>query len=198
MSRLFTRLENIGQEGSDREPPSLPGAEPAPDSKVDPGPAGTAVGAAVPVPLPPLVPGYAGAPDVPLAAPASSARPAWTVKLWFSSLVLIVALSLAVLFVPRQQWLAPHRPAGVVQSQPVTAAPEPARTAPAAPAAPAAAAVMPAPPAAMAPASQPPARAEAEPAPAHPAANRAAAPAANAASCTEAMVALNLCVTPSP
>ena len=192
MSRLFTRLENIGQEGSDRESPSPPGAEPAPDSNADAGPAGTAVGTAVPVPMPPLVPGYAGAPDVPLAAPASSARPAWTVKLWFSSLVLIVALSLAVLFMPRQQWLGTHRPTGVVQSQPVTAAPEPARSAPAE------AAFTPAPPAAMAPAPQPPARTEAEPAPARPAASRAAAPAANAASCTEAMLALNLCATPSP
>ena len=188
MSRLFTRLENIGQESNDKETEPLPDAQEAARSQAEANQPDPSVPSAVPAP-PPLVPGYVGAPSH-AAASLPEARPVWTVRLWFASLLLLVALSLAVLLMPRQQLAAPQRPAAVVQDLPAAVAPASQKPA---------AVVAPAPSAAAAPASRPTARTEAVPEAPRPAApGRATAPAASTASCTEAMLALNLCATPSP
>lgn len=199
MSRLFTRLENIGQEGSDKGPLSLPEARGAADPPVTParadaGNSATPLPAVDAAPLPPLVPGYVGAPALPATPLPPATRPTWTVRLWFASVVSLIALSLFVLLMPQQAASPRKRPATAEQEQPKAAAPAPEA---------AAAAIAPSLPATVTPAARPIARTDVAPAPA-PAPVRPATPArvtppaSSAAPCTEAMLALNLCATPSP
>lgn len=197
MSRLFTRLENIGQEGSDKEPLPLPEAQ----GRAEPPSTllrSDAANPATPLPaveveaapMPPLVPGYVGAPVLSARPLPPATRPTWTVKLWLASLVSLIALSLFVLFVPQQSTSPRERPAAAVQDRPNAAA----TTAEAA-----TRAIAPSLPAAITPAARPVPRTDAAPAPVRPATPvQARPPTSSAVPCSEAMLALNLCATPSP
>lgn len=235
MSRLFSRLENRGQDQSGSAPP-------APSTEGDrPGPAPFDAGAPVPArpgsdadvhdatasaapAIRPLVPGYAIATSLGIAAPSAPvvSRPVWPVWFWLLSLLLLLAFSLLVLMLPERllplSWQTP--PAAPAAVAPVTTAPplppptpraEPragrASTAPAtAPAEPVAVPPGPAAPVTAGPAAVARSGSPSAPAPASRAAEAPAAAivppavpeATGNAACSEAMRAMNLCSTSPP
>ncbi len=213
MSRLFSRLENIGQGRSDDTPsPGQPGPDPQPETAVPP--ASFAQADAVPLTagaptVPKLAQPYSISANLSMAqpAPVASTRPDWGVRLWLLSLLLLIALALLMLALPERMYptsLQRQAPADVQPSAaPVASVPEPAPV------------QMPAPPAPL-PASPPavqPVPAEPAPAPTPRSARpeprttappvvralpRPASPGSGAAACSEAMLALNLCSPSSP
>lgn len=215
MSRLFSRLENMGQDQSDGALPDSPPGAGRPEVVRDDVHAiaetyrdkhAVAVSAETPI-MRPLVPGYAVSSSLGMAAPLAPvvARPVWPVRLWLLSLLILSGLSLAILAMPER--LLPF----AAQSHPSTSA-VPDDTVPASPASGTATVARPD----RAPASSAAASTSVTPAPAPSAAraephdNLTAAapppatitavplpPAADAA-CSEAMRALNLCSKPSP
>lgn len=225
MSRLFSRLENMGQDQNDGAlPDPPPGADRQENAHGDapaPAPAETwrdthaaAVSAELPT-MRPLVPGYAISSSLSsslgMAAPPVQvvARPVWPVRLWLLSLLLVPGLSLLVLAMPER--LLPlatqaRTSATAVPDAPILApaAPKPAAVArpdrAPAPSAAASAIVTPTPtplPATSAPRAEPRSRITAAvPAPAIIPATPLH-PAADPA-CSEAMLAMNLCSKSSP
>lgn len=213
MSRLFSRLENIGQGRSDDAPsPAHPAPDPQPETAAPP--ASFVQAGAVPLPsgaptIPQLVPAYSISANLSMAppAPVASTRPDWGVRLWLFSLLLLIALALLMLALPERMYPISLQRQTPVDAQPSTApiasVPEPAPApAPAAsiPASPPAVQPVPAEPApAPAPtprAARPEPRTTAPPvfrAPARP-----ASPGSGAAACSDAMLALNLCSPSSP
>lgn len=201
MSRLFSRLETLGQEPNEG---TAPAAAAGTDHHADTH-GGMTVPAAAPAPVGtvapalPLVLGYAISPDLPMPPPgATLARPVWPVWLWLLSLIGLIVLSLAVLVMPERLLL---RPASH-QSQPTVPATDTAVSAP-----PAAAVVTQERPLARAastgatvPGAAAPTAPAPAPAPAPAARNPAAAapPATENAGCSQAMRAMNLCSTTSP
>jgi hypothetical protein len=140
MSRLFSRLENRGQDQGGGAP-SVPSTEAdrpgtAPIDAGAPVPAMPYSGSAADVhdttvsaapTIRPLVPGYAIATSLGIAAPSAPviARPVWPVWFWLLSLLLLLALSLLVLTLPERLLplalqTPPAQPAAVV---PVTMTP---------------------------------------------------------------------------
>jgi hypothetical protein len=210
MSRLFSRLENMGHdhdEGAPSAPPEEPGrqadthelaAAPAfPGARSDiPLPAATAR----PPTMPPLVPGYAIASALAMSLPSRpiAARPVWPTKIWLASLLLLLGLSLLILALPERLLPLAAQQAPAPSARPSTDG-EPEAPASVAPAA--------APPAAARPASPtvPSASAIVVPVPAAPA-PRAETPSTAAApprrdegaACSDAMLAMNLCSKSSP
>src|SRR5512141_863049 len=126
MSRLFSRLENIGQDQNEGTPPaeSARQADAHADAAFPAGFGDTPItGATLPNPagMPPPVPGYSIPSSLarsPLPPAAVIARPAWTVRLWLASLLLLIGLSLLLLALPER--LLPTAP----QQRPAGAAPE--------------------------------------------------------------------------
>lgn len=230
MSRLFSRLETMGQEPSEIPSPAFPaGADRQDPPHATVAAAISAPGDAGPPAMRPLVPGYAISSSIamPQSGPAQP-RPAWPVRLWFASLLILVGASLAILAMPERLLPLAARPApAATEPTPAAASAAPASTAPAS-AVPVAAVPTPAPaptvrkipapaePLAAAPAPRAPARAApaaaaaaASERPTPPVArNVVAAPAAAAlavppppaenAACSEAMRAMNLCSKSSP
>ena len=224
MSRLFSRLENIGQGPGDDAP--LP-EHSVPDLQSDTAApvASFAQAGAAPLPsgVPAMsqpIPGYAISAHLSVApaAPGASARPDWGVRLWLASLLLLIALALLMLDLPERMYplaLQRQTPALVQPgTAPMAAVPEsaPARlpaplpkSAPAAvPVSPQAVQPVPAEPGpATATATAPvPRTARPEPrttaAPVARAPARPVGPADGTAACSEAMLAMNLCSLPSP
>lgn len=216
MSRLFSRLENRGQDEAGLAPPA--GPAPVPDAL--PGaaadvPAEAGSGNAAPAPaaanspvMPPLVPGYAISTSLSLPAlppPVPETRPAWPVSLWLASLLLLIGLSLLVLAMPERLLPAAGQPQETPQAAPAVPA-EPSAGPPSAaaagsPAAPPKSAIVtavPALPPASAPRAEPRSSAATPtPAPSTPAAP-APLPSGGSAACSEAMLAMNLCSKSSP
>jgi hypothetical protein len=216
MSRLFSRLENMGHdhdEGAPSAPPDEQGRQadahdryPVPGSSGAPAMHGAgsvmpAFAATVKAPtIPPLVPGYSISSS--LAMPRSplpvAARPVWPVRIWLVSLLLLIGLSLLVLAMPdrllslalQQQPTPPERaPAAAPAATPAVPAPATAAK-PERPAAPPASAIITPLPAVRAP------RAETDSGAAAPA--PAAPRPAGGAACSDAMLAMNLCRKSSP
>lgn len=209
MSRLFSRLENMGQDHNDGALPDSPPGADRPEVVRDDVPAvaetyrdthAAPVSAETSI-MRPLVPGYAISSSLGMAAPPAPVvtRPVWPVRLWLLSLLLLSGLSLSILAMPER--LLPL----AAQSHPSTSA-VPDDTVPASPASRTAAVARPD----RAPASSAAASASVTlaPAPGAPRAepyNRPTAavpapaiiPAADAA-CSDAMLAMNLCSKPSP
>ena len=210
MSRLFSRLENIGQGRSDDAPsPAHPAPDPQPETAAPP--ASFVQAGAVPLPsgaptIPQLVPAYSISANLSMAppAPVASTRPDWGVRLWLFSLLLLIALALLMLALPERMYPISLQRQTPVDAQPSTApiasVPEPAP-------APAPAASIPASPPAVQqvpvePAPTPTPRARPEPRTTAPPVVRAparpASPGSGAAACSDAMLALNLCSPSSP
>jgi hypothetical protein len=219
MSRLFSRLENMGHDHDEDAPSASPDEQgrqadahdrhPAPGSSDFPGsstthgagsgmPAFTATAKATTIP--PLVPGYSISSSLAMPRPSLpiAARPGWPVRIWLVSLLLLIGLSLLILAMPdrllplalRQQAIPTER-APAAASAITPAAPAPAAAAkPESPAAPSASTIiLPLP---AAPAS----RAETHSAAAAP--SPTAPRAADGAACSDAMLAMNLCSKSSP
>jgi hypothetical protein len=214
MSRLFSRLENMGHdhdEGAPSAPPDEQGRQtdahdryPAPGSSGNPG-SQTVHGAGSDIPAftatvsPPsirtLVPGYSISSS--LAMPPQrlpvAARPVWPVRIWLVSLLLLIGLSLLILAMPdrllplalQQQTTPPERaPAATSAAAPAAA------DRPESPAAPSASTTITSLPATRTP------RAETHSAAAAP--SPAAPRPADGAACSNAMLAMNLCSKSSP
>lgn len=215
MSRLFSRLENRGQDEAGLASPA--GPAPLPDAHPDADvPAEAGSGDAAPAPaaanspvMPPLVPGYAistslSPPALP-PPPVPGTRPAWPVSLWLASLLLLIGLSLLVLAVPERLLPAAGQPQKTPQAAPAVpvepSAGSPSAAAAGSPAAPPSSAIVnavPALPPASAPRAEPRSRAATPtPAPSAPAAP-APLPSGGSAACSEAMLAMNLCSKSSP
>lgn len=215
MSRLFSRLENRGQDEAGLAPPAgpalVPGAHPAAEV-----PAEAGSGSAAPSPaaanspdMPPLVPGYAISTSLSLPAlpppPVPGTRPAWAVRLWLASLLLLIGLSVLVLAMPERllpgavqrtqntQQAAPAVPAAASDAPPSAAA----AGSPAPPPASAIVTVVPRLPSTSAPRAEPRSR-TAPPAPPAAAGALAPLPSGGSAACSEAMLAMNLCSKSSP
>lgn len=204
MSRLFSRLEDIGHDQTDTVPPAesalkadthadaaslVPSDDDTrtPDAGMPGQPA-----------MAPLVPGYA----IPSRLAVSpqlrpvAARPVWPVRLWLASLLLLIGLSLLMLALPEH--LLPlavqQRPAGAAPDVPAVSRPDatPARPAATPPASAVTGMVRPV-PTAPAPRAEPrttrPVATPAAPAPSQPNGSPA---------CSEAMLAMSLCSKSSP
>lgn len=217
MSRLFSRLENMGQDQNDSASPDPPPRADRRENAQDDAPASAETGSgthatAVSAELPsmrPLVPGYAISSSLGMAAPPAPvvARPVWPVRLWLLSLLLLPGLSLSILAVPERLLPLATQARTSASAVPDARVLAPAAATPAvdarpdrapAPSAAASAIVTPTPvPAPSAPRAEPRSRITAAvpapviipAAPLHPAAD---------AACSEAMLAMNLCSKPSP
>ena len=219
MSRLFSRLENKGQDPDDGTSPAYRSEADRPEhAGVDAGVfVSTSSGSdlranALPGQLPamqPLVPGYAIASSPGMAVPSTPVvtRPIWPVWLWLASLLFLLGLSLLILALPERLLPLTTQPPAAVALP--TAAPAPAAIAVPVPApAPGPASVartggasMTSPAASALP--TPVRTAEPLSSPAVPAPAAAVAPVAPAgpsgdAACSEAMLAMNLCSKSSP
>lgn len=215
MSRLFSRLENIGQGRSDDAPsPGHPAPDPQPETAALP--ASFIQAGAVPLPagaptVPQLVQPYSISANLSMAppSPGASTRPDWGVRLWLCSLMLLIAVALLMLALPERMYptfLQRHAPADAPSSAaPVASVAEPAPAQAPAPAAsiPVSPPVVQPVPAEPAPAPVPtPRAARPEPRTTAPPVVRAparpASPGSGAAACSDAMLALNLCSPSSP
>jgi hypothetical protein len=205
MSRVFYGLEKTPQDRTENDPPLL--------HHLAESPAETAAQSATGIPTGPL-PATTAAPPIPDYAISSRAGPtskqpahavptapaAWPVRVWFFSLLSLIGLALLTLALPAQHGLlSPRRLDSRPGARPQAAASPPSSTARATPpAAPSGAAPEASPaPAAPAPAIQ------REPRPTRPAPSAHTMPLPghvqrNTANCSEAMLAMNLCTTPSP
>ena len=194
MSRLFSRLEGRGQTGTENDPPppydlpESPAGEPAPFEAAP-------LGATPAAMAPPLISADA-APFSAAPGPGQPGAPvlaAWPVKLWLLSLLSLIALSILVLALPaRHSPPSPQRPDSVPGTEPPVAAPmaAPRTIAPAG---------RPMPAITVQPATRPAEHASRPTQPTEPGRRRAAAPGpAPAATCSDAMRAMNLCPTSSP
>jgi hypothetical protein len=205
MSRLFSRLENASQDRTENDPSLLhhspePSAETAAQSAAEiptePSPAMAAA---------PLIPDYAISSRAGLAsgqpARAFPTLPAaWPVKLWFFSLLSLIGLALLTLALPAQH--------GLLSSQRLDSRPGARPHAVALPPSTARATPPAAPPVGVAPDAKPTPAAPAldiqrETRPIKPAQSAHTTPLPgpaqrNTENCSEAMLAMNLCTTPSP
>ncbi|MDB5759972.1 MAG: hypothetical protein JWM30_3261 [Burkholderia sp.] len=224
MSRLFSRLENMGQDQAEGAQPDGPRPWPGdmPAGAAGPAPVefgstspGSTPGDTPPISLP--VPGYSilsslsrpALPEISVAIPAppvvAASRPLWPTRAWLASLLLLVGLSLLVLAMPERPRPLKVQQAPTAVGASVNAVPAvPAASATAVhadrPALPSASPVVNAVPAARRPRTP---VAAAVPSPSTPIATAPTAPAATApsagsAACSEAMLAMNLCSKPSP
>ena len=216
MSRLFSRLENMGPDHDEDAPSASPDEQgrqadahdrsaasgfpdvtgsPATHGAGNDSPASSAT-AKTPA-IRPLMPGYSISSSLAVPRPSLPvvARPIWPVRIWLVSLLLLIGLSLLILAMPdrllplalRQQAIPPERaPAAPVITP---AVPAPAAK-PESPAAPSASTIINRLPAAPAP------RAETHSAAA--ARSPAALRPADGAACSDAMLAMNLCSKSSP
>jgi hypothetical protein len=121
MSRLFSRLENMGQDQAEGAQPDGPRPRPGdmPAGAAGPAPVefgstspGSTPGDTPPISLP--VPGYSilsslsrpALPEISVAIPAppvvAASRPLWPTRAWLASLLLLVGLSLLVLAMPER------------------------------------------------------------------------------------------------
>ena len=228
MSRLFSRLENMGQDQAEgarpdvARPADMPAGAASPASTIAAGPAPADGGSTSPgstpgdtraVSLP--VPGYSilsslsrpALPETSIAFPAppeaSPGRALWPTRAWLASLLLLVGLSLLVLAMPEREQPSTVRQAPAAAPVPDATA---AGTVPVIPAA--ADTAMPADRPALkaagavvnaVPAARPPRTPVAVAVPPRPAAKvTPAAPPAASAACSEAMLAMNLCNKTSP
>jgi pyruvate dehydrogenase E2 component (dihydrolipoamide acetyltransferase) len=214
MSRLFSRLENMGQDqagGAPADGPGQPADAPADVLPPSPADAGSPSTGFTPTDTPAMllpVPGYSisaslarpALPEIAIPMPAPTGttvvKPGWPTKVWLASLLLLVGLSMLMLAMPERLLPLAARPA------PADAATEAAAAVPAASEA-AEVADRPAPPSASAvvtavPAARAMRKPSAAPAPVAPIAPIAPAPSASSAACSEAMLAMNLCSKPSP
>ncbi|MET0962011.1 MAG: hypothetical protein ABWY05_04230 [Noviherbaspirillum sp.] len=202
MSRLFSRLENIGEGRGDNElsPPHVEAAAPA---------AAPAEPDAAPAParadgMQSVLPGYAISSRLSVAPAPPMQSPVWPLRLWFFSLVFLIALSLLMLVVPERLYSPSQQKQAPVVLQPEATPLAPARAAPPSPAVletapPPASADTPVPvPVPAAPTPRPEPRVIAAPVPPAPVQAHPAAPASGAAACSEAMLALSLCTPISP
>ena len=206
MSRLFSRLENMGHdhdEGAPSAPPEEPGRQADAHGRAA-APAFSGARNDVPPPTanakPPLVPGYAIASALAMSLPPRpiAAKPVWPARIWLASLLFLVGLSLLILALPErllplavQQVPAPSARPSMDEEAEAPAAVAPAASHPAAaraasPTAPSASAIVVPVPAAPVP------RADTR--------STAAAPPRrdDGAACTDAMLAMNLCSKSSP
>ena len=211
MSRLFSRLENKGQDPDDGTSPAYRSEADRPEhAGVDAGVfVSTSSGSdlranALPGQLPamqPLVPGYAIASSPGMAVPSTPVvtRPIWPVWLWLASLLFLLGLSLLILALPERLLPLTTQPPAAVALP--TAAPAPAIAPVPTSVARAGGASMTSPAANALP--TPVRTAEPLSSPAVPAPAAAVAPVAPAgpsgnAACSEAMLAMNLCSKSSP
>ena len=135
MSRLFSRLENRGQDPDDGTLPASRSEADRPDNaKVDASafastwPGSDIHANALPGQLPamqPLVPGYAisANPGMAVLSTPFVARPVWPVWLWLASLLLLLGLSLLILALPERLLPLPKQPPAAVSPPMVAPAP---------------------------------------------------------------------------
>jgi hypothetical protein len=171
MSRLFSRLENTGQDQNKGAPDVAQSRQNDAPAYADYASASNSTRAGKPA-TPSLAPGYAISSSLAMSAPPGPvlSRPIWTVRFWFASLLLLVGSSLLTLALPERPLPLATPPAQADAARDKEAADVPNPT-------PAAAAV-PAAPAAIAPL-----------APALP---------AGSDTCSDAMLAMNICSKSSP
>ena len=204
MNRLFSRLENATRDRTENDPPSLHHPTESPTETAARSAAGMATEPPPARAAAPLISNYAFFSRAGLAsgrpAHAFPAPPAaWPVKLWVLSLLSLIGLALLTLALPAQHGLlSSRRMDSRPGAQPPAAALPPSTARATSPAAPPGVASGARPtPAAPALAIQREPR-PTKPAPlAHP--TPLPGPAQrNTANCSEAMLAMNLCTTPSP
>jgi hypothetical protein len=204
MNHLYSRLENATQDRTENDPPILHQSAESPAETTAQSAAGIPTEPSPATAASPLIRDYAissrvGPASEPPAHAFATLPAAWPVKLWFFSLLSLIALALLTLALPAQHdLLSWRRPDSRPGAGPQAAALPPSTTR----------ATPPAAPVGVAPGARPTQAAPAlaiqrEPRPAKPAPSVHTVPLPehaqrNTANCSEAMLAMNLCTTPSP